>query len=266
MKKLFQIDSGPVDAPVVVLLHGFMGSSADWGPTRSSLADDFRCISFDLSGHGKSVDLGADEYSMALNEELLVEELRSLDIESAALVGYSMGGRLALYMLASGMFPWTRVCVESANPGGEAGGGRGEWESGRVSFDEERARELETGDLRTFLQKWYGQSVFASLRERPDLLTEIIERLLENDPRELAKALVGMSQGKQKSLWGTLSTTDIPILAVAGALDAKYADIVGRMDGLSPTIRGSIVQGAGHVVHAEKPDEWSTFLKEFLSE
>jgi pimeloyl-ACP methyl ester carboxylesterase len=88
-------DSGPRDAPAVILLHGFGASLHTWEPWAKALATQFRVIRFDLPGFGLT---GADPtgtYSDARSVEILSALMDKLALKRASLVGHSMGGRLA---------------------------------------------------------------------------------------------------------------------------------------------------------------------------
>jgi pimeloyl-ACP methyl ester carboxylesterase len=65
-------------------------------------------------------------------------------------------------------------------------------------------------------------------------------------------------------LWERLPAIDVPTLIVAGELDSKFVDIGRRMAQHLPDARLTIVSGAGHTVHLEKPDEWLEVVGSFL--
>jgi pimeloyl-ACP methyl ester carboxylesterase len=96
-------------------------------------------------------------------------------------------------------------------------------------------------------------------------LRRVIEDKMRNDPAELAKSLRGMGTGSQPPLWGELSGLRAPALAVAGDFDGKFVGISHRMVSLNPSIRGAVVPGAGHNVHAEVPTAYLSLLEGFLS-
>jgi len=86
--------------PVLLLLHGFLGSKEDWAPTLPYLGNHFDCLAVDLPGHGLT-SVQDDEplaYSMPLVAQALVGLLDSQGIQKFAVAGYSMGGRLACYL------------------------------------------------------------------------------------------------------------------------------------------------------------------------
>jgi 2-succinyl-6-hydroxy-2,4-cyclohexadiene-1-carboxylate synthase len=238
-----------------------MGSSADWLDVTSALENRFRCIAPDLPGHGASLDLPPESYSFEGAARATIRTLDELDVGQATFVGYSMGGRLALYLALRYPMRCAGIFVESCSPGLDEAVQR----KARRRLDEEKAARLESDDFEAFLTDWYSQPLFASLARRDGLVEELISARRGNDPAELARALRGMGTGTQPSLWGDLPGLVAPALAVAGELDEKFVIISRRMAGTNPTnVRAAVVPGAGHNVRAEAPEAYLGLLMDFL--
>ena len=81
----------------ILFLHGFTGSTKTWQPIIEQLPETVRCITVDLLGHGKPIHLKTAN-GMNMCEQLmdLHALIQSLNITNFTLVGYSMGGRIAL--------------------------------------------------------------------------------------------------------------------------------------------------------------------------
>ena len=252
--------SGDPYRPTVLFLHGFMGSSADWAVEISALDKRFYCVAPDLPGHGTSLGLPPEAYTVEGAARGVLDLLDRLGAGRPTIVGYSMGGRLALYLALRHPERCSTLFLESASPGIDDAVER----QARRKADEERARRLESGDLASFLKKWYRQPLFASLARREGLLRETIEARMHNDRGELARSLRGLGTGNQPSLWDELGALQVPALAVAGDLDERHVGISTRMASLSPRIRAAVVPGAGHNVHLESPEEYLALLKRFL--
>lgn len=247
--------------PALVLLHGFMGSAADWEPVCALLAPRHFCVAIDLPGHGRSVGLDRAAYTLQGAAQLVIETLEGVNIRRCALAGYSMGGRLALTLALQDPARWSHVALVAASPGLEDGGAR----SARSASDEALAARLEGGSFPDFLDEWYRQPLFASLWENTSLRDAVLRRRLQNSPAELARALRGMGAGVQPSLWGKLGRLGMPLRAVAGERDRKYADLARRMEGLCRRCRRVIVPAAGHAVHLEAPEALSRCLEDLLA-
>ena len=237
-----------------------MGSGADWAQAISALDERFYCVAPDLPGHGRSLGLAPRVYTIEGAAKMLRELLDGLEISRATLAGYSMGGRLALYLALRHPDRCSGLVLESASPGIEDATKR----QVRRETDEERARHLESGAFGEFLADWYRQPLFASLARREGLVEAMIEARSQNDPVELTRSLRGMGAGKGQCLWGELAGLRVPTLAVAGELDAEYVGISRRMAASSAHVRAAAVSGAGHNVHAEDPGAYLALLQCFL--
>ena len=237
-----------------------MGSALDWDAVLENLSKQYHCIAVDLPGHGESLGLSPESYTMEGTALSVVEALNDLDIGRATLVGYSMGGRLALYLTLRYPERCAGLFLESASPGLEGA----EEREARREADERLAKRLETGDFEEFLRDWYRQPLFASLARDEELLHETIEARRSNDPSELAKSLRGMGTGSQPSLWEELPGLRVPALAVAGELDEKYIEIARWMALLGSRIHIAAIPGVGHNVRTEAPEECLILLRTFL--
>jgi 2-succinyl-6-hydroxy-2,4-cyclohexadiene-1-carboxylate synthase len=189
--------SGDPDRPAILFLHGFMGSGADWTDAISALDERCRCVVPDLPGHGSSLGLPYPEgYTIEGAARAMLDLLDELEIERPLVVGYSMGGRLALYLALRYPERCLALFLESASPGIEDTAER----ESRLDADEELAKRLESGDLGGFLKDFYRQPLFATLRRREGLMEKTMVARRKNEPGELARSLRGMGAGSQVSL------------------------------------------------------------------
>lgn len=253
--------AGDPRGPAIVFFHGFMGSRADWADALSALDGRLYCVAPDLPGHGASLKLAPEMYTIEGAARATVDLLNHLGVERSVVAGYSMGGRLALYLALRHRERCAGLFLESASPGIEDATER----EARRRSDEETAERLESGDFEDFLRGWYRQPLFATLARNEGLLRKTVEARLRNAPEELARSLRGMGAGSQPSLWGELAGLEVPSLAVAGELDEKYVRISHLMASLSPRMRAAVVPGAGHNVHAEDRAAYLALLEGFLS-
>jgi 2-succinyl-6-hydroxy-2,4-cyclohexadiene-1-carboxylate synthase len=252
--------SGDRLSPALLFLHGFMGSSADWREAMGAMGDRAYCVAVDLPGHGASLGTSQDPYTIEGATRAVIRTLDGLEVVSPIVAGYSMGGRLALYLALRYPERCAGLFLESASPGLESASER----AARRAADESKAERLESGDFEAFLRDWYGQPLFAPLARNEDLLYRIIEARRRNNPGELARSLRGMGTGSQPSLWEELEGLAVPALAIAGELDERYAGILSRMARINPRLESVLVPEAGHTVHAEAPMAYISLLGRFL--
>jgi 2-succinyl-6-hydroxy-2,4-cyclohexadiene-1-carboxylate synthase len=250
------------DGPIVLLLHGFTRDSRAWEPVLPAL-EGYRVVRVDLIGHGKS-DAPKDpaRYSMAHAVEDLLALLHHLSVEQYALIGYSLGGRVALHLATAAPERLWALVIESASAGIEDP----EQRIARVESDEKLAQSLVTDGIEAFVDRWQAQALFASQDSLPaDVLAEQRQQRIENSPLGLANSLRGMGAGAQDYILDRLTVIEAPSMFLAGALDTRYA---GLAPVLASKVRGadhSIIEGAGHTTHLEQPDAWSRLVRDFLN-
>ncbi|MDF0555406.1 2-succinyl-6-hydroxy-2,4-cyclohexadiene-1-carboxylate synthase [Kamptonema sp. UHCC 0994] len=245
--------------PAILFLHGFMGKSLDFNIAISLLSENFYCLAVDLPGHGKTRVIGGEDcYTMPKTAQALITLLDDLEIDKCFLFGYSMGGRLALYM--SLYFPsrFDKVVLESASPGLKHKLEREQ----RLQNDLQLAEKLQTTNFKDFLLNWYDRPLFKSLKDSLDF-EQLIERRLDNNPVELAKSLRNIGTGNQPSLWEQLRKNKIPMLLLAGEYDDKFIAINREMASLCPQSKLEIIPKTGHNIHLENINKFVTVLRNF---
>jgi 2-succinyl-6-hydroxy-2,4-cyclohexadiene-1-carboxylate synthase len=240
-----------------------MGTGADWLRIAKLWANHFFCLMPDLPGHGHNTHRSI---SQPLDFDLVVEELKlflkQLELDQVSLVGYSLGGRIALY--AATQFPEkiAALVLESCT----AGIGDEQTRRERAEADDKRAETLLTQGIESFVEQWYEMDLFSTLKRQPLLLTEIKEKRKKNDPSWVAKILKELSPGRQPPLWEKLGSLPMPVMLMAGGLDAKYADLAARMGREIPEGIVKIIPEVGHNIHLENPEQFSEVVTVFLQD
>ncbi|MBI4932778.1 MAG: alpha/beta fold hydrolase [Actinobacteria bacterium] len=230
--------SGPDDGSRLVFLHGFTQTSTSWRPIAEEFARrGHECMVIDLPGHGDSANVRADLRRTA--------DMVAAMGARATYVGYSLGGRAALHVAL--MYP---DLVESlvtigANPG--------------IDSEDERARRRESDDqviermgeigLEAFLREWVALPLFGGLAVSP---ADMDDRL-RNTPEGLASSLRLAGTGAQGSLWPRLRELNMPVLAMAGERDEKFAAIARQIADMVPRGTCELVPDAAHAVHLQQP-------------
>jgi len=248
----------------LVLLHGFTGCAANWSALLPDLrAPGRRLIALDLLGHGQA-DAPTDpaRYSIEHCQADLLAALRALDVQpgEAILLGYSMGGRIALYTAFSGF--WRGLILESASPGLASAAEREQ----RRHSDNALARRIELEGVEAFIDYWEQIPLFASQHSMPEEKRAALrEQRLHNRASGLANSLRGVGTGSQPALHERLPEFDLPTLLLAGELDTKFCQIAHQMAASLPQARLAIVSGAGHTIHLEQPTRFVVLVNEFCN-
>lgn len=224
-----------------------------------SLSNEFYCLAIDLPGHGKTEVVGGDQaYSITVTANGIIQFLNALSIQKCGLVGYSMGGRLALYL--SIYFPETfcKTVLESASPGLKTQAEREQ----RAQRDRVLADQLEANFSR-FIKEWYDQPLFASLQQHPRFQS-MRDRRLKNNPVGLARSLRYLSTGCQPSLWHELQNSSVSLLLLAGELDQKFLGLNTEILSLCNLAQLEIIKNCGHNIHLEQATLFTEKIRAFL--
>ncbi len=260
--KLHYFTAGNPEKPCLLFLHGFMGSGLDWQLIAGHLSRNYYCLIPDLPGHGQTVVKDSDDdYQMENLAPALMQFLREKNISISSLLGYSMGGRLALYLLTKFPDYWQSIILESTSPGLQSEKERLE----RIEHDKHLAKKIENSDFDLFLQEWYRQPIFSFLQQKANF-QDLISRRMQNNPKWLATSLRMMGAGKQPSLWDHLSGIQNPVLLLAGEFDRKFSTIMARMEKTFAHAELKIIEESGHNTHFEQSLVYSEYIFNFLSE
>jgi len=253
---------GSPHTPALIFLHGFMGTGSDWRPIARRCVPHFFCILPDLPGHGQNCRFSpAEPLDFARIATGLQQLMSHLQLERANLVGYSMGGRLALYTATQFPQRISRLILESASPGLADSQAR----QARATADDDRAATLLKVGLEEFIDHWYTLPLFNSLQQQPALLAQAKTQRLQNQPGWMAKIIRDLSPGRQPPLWDQLGDLSLPVLLLAGALDPKYSALIPQMAQKIAGAQAKIVATAGHNIHLEQPDLFANTLLKFLN-
>lgn len=246
---------GPTNASAVVFLHGFMGQASSFLPLMEGLSDSFRCISFDLPGHGASLfssslrlqHLGGLEDTAAL----LLEDLARLDIRRFSLFGYSMGGRVAQHVALVSPGSIHKLFLESASFGIAD---LSERKNRRIRDRALLANIHSPEDFRKFLQNWYRQPLFQTLSETDHLPGLILEKI-HHPVEEYRRALNLLGVGHQAFLAGRLSEANVSIHYFCGEQDKAYHQAGLDIQAWIPGITLEVFKNASHNIHIQYPQE-----------
>ncbi|MEI6446018.1 MAG: 2-succinyl-6-hydroxy-2,4-cyclohexadiene-1-carboxylate synthase [Nostocales cyanobacterium ELA583] len=248
---------------MILFLHGFMGNIHEFDETIKLLVDDFSCLTIDLPGHGKTQVLDDECYIMASTAAAIVQLLNKLNINQCYLIGYSMGGRLALYLTLHFPHRFIKVILESASPGLATETAR----LTRIKSDTQIARKLarmmDKDDFYDFLNHWYQQPIFGNIKNHPQYQS-MIESRLANHPLNLVKSLQFMGTGFQPCLWELLTENTIPLLLLVGEKDKKFIDINITITEKCNFAKLQIIHQVGHNIHLENTLAFVQNIRDFF--
>ncbi len=225
----------------VVFLHGFTHTGASWDPVVAALGESYRALAPDIRGHGESSEL--EPVTLAA----VLDDLARAAPEHFTLVGYSMGGRIALHAALAFGARIDRLVLIGASPGLADPDAR----RTRRTADEDLAGEIERSSIDEFAPRWAQTPVLAG--QAPEVLAAIHTDRLRNQPAGLARALRGLGTGALSSLWDRLGGVGMPVTLVVGERDEKFQAIASEMVAALPDAEVVVVPGAGHAVHLEAP-------------
>jgi 2-succinyl-6-hydroxy-2,4-cyclohexadiene-1-carboxylate synthase len=248
--------------PPVLVLHGFTGSAATMSLICSKLSSSHRVIAPDLPGHGHSqAPVDVEPYTTKAIVSRLEGLLDHLELSAIDLVGYSLGGRLALSFAVHSPGRVRRIALVGTTAGIDDEAARA---SRRVA-DESLAAAIEVDGVEAFVDFWEELPIFATQRGlEAATRAEIRRGRLDNSAVGLANSLRGCGAGVMPHLWSSLHTLEQPILLVVGELDERYL-LIGQqlVDGL-PDAELYVVRDVGHAAHIEAPDLVGSVVSEFL--
>ena len=246
---------------VLVALHGFTGSTATWRNLATKLPN-VRIVAIDCIGHGKTA-VPEDESRFTMEQQVkdLEEIVSQLHVEKFTLLGYSMGGRIALSYAIAYPERIHKLILESASPGLRTEKERNE----RRQSDRLLAEKIERYGISSFVDAWEKIALFDSQKRLPNNVQQAIrkERLAQS-VAGLAGSLRGLGTGMQPSNWPYLANLDVPVLLITGAMDEKFCRIASEMQALIKNAHHVTVNDVGHAIHVENPAEFATIVEKYF--
>ncbi|WP_040207533.1 2-succinyl-6-hydroxy-2,4-cyclohexadiene-1-carboxylate synthase [Neobacillus jeddahensis] len=248
----------------LLLLHGFTGDTSTWSSFSNVWGKHSMLIAPDILGHGKTESPEELHHyrieSVAHDLNVILDELGANQVD---LLGYSMGGRLALTFAL--LFPnrVRKVILESTSPG-------------LITVEEQEQRRLKDAELASFLIKqgvtsfvdyWEELPLFETMKKLPvSIQMKIREQRLRNDPIGLANSLLGMGTGSQPSWWGQLDQLASAILLLSGEKDVKFYTIAEKMSKKLKKVQWTTFENSGHAIHVEEAEKFGTIVSDFLQQ
>ena len=262
-------EHGPATGVPVIVLHGFTGSAQAMAPLTERLAAGappgpaLRVIAPGLIGHGDSdVPDDLDLYRVEAMAGQVAGLADALDCETIHLVGYSMGGRVALMLGCTEPQRLRSLTLIGASPGIADPVER------RIRAEADAARALRvTADFEAFVDEWMADPLFANQAELGEAHLEAARaQRLASNPQGLARSLMAGGTGAMEPLHDRLGHCDVPTRLVVGARDAKFCAIAEALTAALPTAEIVPIANAGHAAHIEQPEATGIAVAGFIAE
>jgi 2-succinyl-6-hydroxy-2,4-cyclohexadiene-1-carboxylate synthase len=188
--------------------------------------------------------------------------LEALDVRQPHLLGYSMGGRVALALATAHPERFASVVLIGAHAGIADPTARHQ----RVADDEALADRIEREGVPAFVDYWTDLPLFAG-QKRLDAECQARhrEQRLDNRARGLANSLRGMGAGAQPRLQPALPALQCPVLLAVGERDVKFRALAEDLAARLPDARIAVVPGVGHAAHVEDPAGFLRIARRFLA-
>ncbi|GAB2657385.1 2-succinyl-6-hydroxy-2,4-cyclohexadiene-1-carboxylate synthase [Vibrio panuliri] len=232
------------ETPVLVFLHGLLGSGADWQGCVQHLRH-MPILTLDLPGHGHSQTISCDSFEQVCQQVKQTVQSVVSPQRPVILVGYSLGGRIAMYGIAKHHFDELNL-IKAIIEGGNFGLPDDDARHARWQNDLVWAERFAAEPIERVLADWYQQAVFSSLNH--EQRQTLIAKRSANLGEAISRMLKATSLAKQPYLLSALSAANIDLHYICGEKDDKFSQLA-KQSGLS----FSQIAQAGHNVHYEHP-------------
>ena len=245
----------------VLLIHGFTGSHKSFQKVSSFLSSQFKVITVDMIGHGQSMNYESKNYTFDKSINDLNKILDSLSIKKINLIGYSLGGRLAMQFALKNIAKLSSLIICSASYGIE----KKEDRENRVLSDKKIVTMLENKPIETFVKYWKNLDIWDSEKnlsvERRNKINKI--RLSQNKIG-LALNLSYQGQGKQEFIGNKLKKIKTKSLIMYGSNDSKYKEMSKEISKEIQNSKLLMVPNSGHNIILENPIFVAQEIKKFV--
>ena len=239
---------GSKTSPPLLFLHGLLGLTEDFLSMIATLKKDFYCIGIDLPGHGCSSL--SSPLTLESTLQALLDVIHHHKLDKPSIVGYSLGGRLAMLLDYYHPDLFDTIIVLSSHPGLNP-----DEKKERILIEKKWIALLEK-DIDAFLKSWYSQPLFKTLEA-----SSIVKRRSTINKDAIIQVMQALSITKQKSLWDHLNKIQKSCLFLYGQYDEKYKEIYKN---LPPRLHQREILLASHAIHLENPLDCTRNILEFI--
>jgi 2-succinyl-6-hydroxy-2,4-cyclohexadiene-1-carboxylate synthase len=237
---------GDVKNHALIFFHGFLGCKEDWYDVIDLLKNHYFCLCIDLPGHGQS------PYSVSLDNEIL-SIFSSFSLIKPSAVGYSMGGRILKQLQKQHPRLFHSLYFLSSHPGIDS-------EEKKLKRSHEELnwiKKIETFPIDVWINEWYNQSIFDSLRQKTDLFLRLKSQRLQQNKDGLLFSYKQYLLSQQPQY----TNFDCPATFFFGEYDKKYEELYLKKNW---NVRIEKISQSGHCIHIENPDECAQKIHEYM--
>jgi len=250
------LETGVADALPVIFIHGFPFNKLMWSSQLNVLGKNYRCIAYDVRGHGQS-QAGDTDFSIDLFADDLLAFLDVLKIKKAVVCGLSMGGYIALNAIQKQPEKFAALLLVDTQCGADTPEGK-EKRMKTISFIKKNGLEVYAEES---LKNLFAP---ASFQARKQEVTFIHQAILSTPAGVICQTLQALADRKESCDY--LPKVKIPVCVIVGSEDKITPPPVAQK--IADGIAGSklrVIENAGHLTNMEAPDEFNKVVLEFLN-
>ena len=249
-------DEGPDEAPVIILIHGFPFNKSMWNKQVEVLIENYRVISYDIRGHGKS-DAGTEEFSIELFTDDLLGLMDFLNIQKAMLCGLSMGGYIALNAIENFPKRFNALILCDTTCTADTPETK---EKRRVAIENIAEYGIEQYANES-IKNLFALETFITSKEKTIVIKEMI---MKTSVQTLTATLLALAERKETC--SKLAKIKVPVMIIVGNEDKITPPVAARF--MHKNIPGSklhIIEHAAHLSNIENTYEFNEHLLKFVS-
>jgi len=248
-------DEGPVEAPVIIFIHGFPLNKTMWEMQLEVLKDEYRVIAYDVRGHGDT-DAGSDHFSIDLFVTDLISFMNDLNINKAILCGLSMGGYIALNAVENYPQLFDALILSDTSCAAD-------------TTESKHKRLMAIEDIKiNGIENFANENIknlFApgSFQSKESAISRVREMIVNTTTESIFNTMHALAMRKETC--SRLTGIKLPVLILVGIDDIITPLSAAKV--MHENIPGSklnIVEQAGHLSNMENPYEFNYLIKKFI--
>ncbi|MBX2895119.1 MAG: alpha/beta fold hydrolase [Cyclobacteriaceae bacterium] len=251
------LEEGAANALPIIFIHGFPFNKWMWSRQLDSMKHLYRCIAYDVRGHGQS-QAGEKDFSMDLFGDDLLAFFDALKINKAVVCGLSMGGYIALNAIRKQPDRFAALLLVDTQCGADTPEGR-EKRMKTIAFIKKNGLQVYADES---LKNLFAAGSFQSRQQE----VQFIHQTILNTPAEvICRTLQALADRKESCSY--LPKINTPVCVMVGIEDKLTPPDVAQK--MADSITGStlrVIENAGHLTNLEQPIAFNKVLADFLNQ